>query len=68
MYRFFDRAEDRQQLDAIYAMLDDPQYAEMVQECRKEFKLFDKSKLESAFGDDKTSSDAISEKMDLIEQ
>ena len=66
MYRFFDRAEDRQQLDAIYAMLDDPQYAEMVQECRKEFKLFDKSKLESAFGDDKTSSDAISEKMDLI--
>ena len=44
------------------------QYAETVQECRKEFKLFDKSKLESAFGDVKMSSDAILEKMDLIEQ
>lgn len=30
MYGFFPRAEDRQQLDLIYAMLDDPQYAETV--------------------------------------
>ena len=67
MYTFFDRAEDRQQLDAVYAMLDDPQYAETVQECRKEFKLFDKSKLENAFGGDQAAIAAVSAKIDQLE-
>ena len=50
--KFFSREEDKQQIDKIYALLEDPAYAEVVQSCSGEFKVFDREILAKDFGED----------------
>ena len=50
--KFFPREEDKKQIDSIYALLNDPEHAEVVQSCSGEFKLFDKDILAKDLSED----------------
>ena len=68
MYKFFSRENDRIELDKVYAMLENPEYAKVVQACSSEFKIFDKEVLAKVFDQYSQTIAAISAKMDSIEQ
>jgi hypothetical protein len=67
MYGFFEDPAERIELDKIYAMLEDEKYAETVDACRGEFRLFNRDVLAKDLNGDKASLDAISGKLDSLE-
>lgn len=67
MYQFFEDQAERAELDKIYALLDNEKYAEVVSQCKEDFWLFNRDILAKDLSDDKISLDAISNKLNLLE-